>query len=43
MNSGNAHIEISGGQFNKAVPAEYIKIGYTQKLENGYYNIVKEG
>ena len=43
MSEGDAVIEISGGQFNKEVPAKYIKTGYTQKFENGYYNIVKEG
>lgn len=42
--SGNPHIEVSGGKFNKKVPASFIATGYTQKLsDDGYYYIIKEG
>ena len=42
--SGNPHIEVSGGKFNKEVPASFIATGYTQKLsDDGYYYIIKEG
>ena len=39
---GDPAIEITGGRFNKQVPAEFIKVGYKQTLESGYYTISKE-
>lgn len=39
---GDPAIEITGGRFNKPVPANFIKAGYKQTLENGYYTISKE-
>lgn len=40
--SSNGLIEITGGKFNKKVPAQFIKEGYVQELIDGYY-VVKEG
>lgn len=42
--SNGSLVEISGGKFNKPIPADFIKEGYTQILtEDGYYTIKKEG
>ena len=39
---GAPAVEITGGRFNKPVPANFIKAGYKQTLENGYYTVSKE-
>ena len=39
---GNPKIEITGGKFNRQVPAKFIKAGYKQTLVNGYYIVSKE-
>lgn len=39
---GNPTIEITGGKFNRQVPAEFIKAGYKQTLIDGYYTVSKE-
>lgn len=41
--SSNGLIEITGGKFNKKVPAQFIKEGYIQELVDGYYTVKKEG
>lgn len=41
--SSNGLIEITGGKFNKKVPAQFIKEGYVQELIDGYYTVKKEG
>ena len=39
---GDPKIEITGGKFNRQVPAEFIKTGYKQILVDGYYTVSKE-
>ena len=39
---GDPKIEITGGKFNRQVPAEFIKTGYKQTLVDGYYTVSKE-
>ena len=39
---GDPKIEITGGKFNRQVPAEFIKTGYKQTLVDDYYTVSKE-